>query len=95
MDDLEIMELIAQGDERGMPELQKRYGALVRYVAAPILGSGAAVSDCVSEVYLRVLEKFSQFDPERQSRRVAHGHRAKHGSEHGTPRQKRGLARDA
>ena len=44
MDDLEIMELIAQGDERGMPELQKRYGALVRYVAAPILGSGAAVS---------------------------------------------------
>ena len=67
MDDLEIMELIAQGDERGMPELQKRYGALVRYVAAPILGSGAAVSDCVSEVYLRVLEKFSQFDPERGS----------------------------
>ena len=91
MDDLEIMELIAQGDERGMPELQKRYGALVRYVAAPILGSGAAVSDCVSEVYLRVLEKFSQFDPERGSL----GHRAKHGSEHGTPRQKRGLARDA
>lgn len=67
MDDLEIMELITQGDERGMPELQKRYGALVRYVAAPILGSGAAVSDCVSEVYLRVLEKFSQFDPERGS----------------------------
>ena len=67
MDDLETMELIAQGDERGMPELQKRYGALVRYVAAPILGSGAAVSDCVSEVYLRVLEKFSQFDPERGS----------------------------
>ena len=43
MDDLEIMELIAQGDERGMPELQKRYGALVRYVAAPILGSGAEI----------------------------------------------------
>ena len=67
MDDREIMELIAQGDERGMPELQKHYGALVRYVAAPILGSDAAVSDCISEVYLRVLEKSAQFDPERGS----------------------------
>ena len=67
MDDREIMELIAQGDERGMPELQGRYGALLRYVAAPILGDSAAASDCVSEVYLRVLEKSAQFDPERGS----------------------------
>lgn len=67
MDDREIMELIAQGDERGMPELQRRYGALLRYVAAPILGDSAAASDCVSEVYLRVLEKSAQFDPERGS----------------------------
>lgn len=42
MDDREIMELIAQGDERGMPELQRRYGALLRYVAAPVLGDSAA-----------------------------------------------------
>ncbi len=67
MDDREIMELIARGDERGIPELQKHYGALLRYVAAPILGNDAAVSDCVSEVYLRVLEKCAQFDPGRGS----------------------------
>ncbi len=67
MDDREIMELIARGDERGMTQLQKHYGALLHYVAAPILGGGAAVSDCVSEVYLRVLEKCAQFDPERGS----------------------------
>ncbi len=67
MDDREIMELIAGGDEFGMTELQKHYGALLRYVAAPILGDDAAVSDCVSEVYLRVLERCTQFDPERGS----------------------------
>ena len=67
MDEREIMELIAKSDERGMTELQKHYGALLRYVAAPILGSDAAVSDCVSEVYMRVLERFAQFDPERGS----------------------------
>ena len=67
MDAREIMELIARSDERGMTELQKHYGALLRYVAAPILGDDAAVSDCVSEVYLRVLERCAQFDPERGS----------------------------
>ncbi len=67
MDGREIMELIACGDERGMAELKKHYGALLCYVAAPILGDDAAVSDCVSDVYLRVLEKAAQFDPERGS----------------------------
>lgn len=67
MDDREIMQLIARGDERGMPELQKHYGPLLRYVAAPILRDDASVSDCVSDVYLRVLEKAGQFDPERGS----------------------------
>ena len=67
MDAREIMELIACGDELGMTELQKHYGALLRYVAAPILGDDAAASDCVSEVYLRVLERCAQFDPERGS----------------------------
>ncbi len=67
MDGREIMELITCGDERGMAELQKHYGTLLRYVAAPILGDDAAVSDCVSDVYLRILEKAAQFDPERGS----------------------------
>ncbi len=67
MDDREIMKLIVCSDGRGMAELEKRYGALLRYVAAPILGCEAAVADCVSDVYLRVLEKCAQFDPERGS----------------------------
>ena len=67
MGESEIIELIRARDERGAEELLRHFGALLRYVIAPILPDERDREDCLSEVTLRVWEKVGQFDPEKGS----------------------------
>ncbi len=51
------------GDRRAMAELLRKHGpALYRSVLLPRLGNEAAAQDALAETYLRVVERFSQFE---------------------------------
>ena len=61
MDD-RILELLSAGDQEGITLLQKQYGNMVRYIVRGILPDAQDAEECISDIYLRVWEKFSSFD---------------------------------
>lgn len=61
----EIIELLSQRDEKGINELLTNYGALMRYIIAPILSNSQDREDCLSEITMRVWEKIEQYDAKR------------------------------
>ncbi|MBQ9746333.1 MAG: sigma-70 family RNA polymerase sigma factor [Clostridia bacterium] len=67
MDEREIVLLIKQRDERGMSELMRVYGALIRYVISPILADAREREECFADVTMRVWEKIELFEPENGS----------------------------
>ena len=67
MNEYEIVNLIKEKNALGMQEFLRRYGALVRYVAEPILEDPGACEDCLQEVAHRVWERIGSFDEERGS----------------------------
>ena len=70
MGESEIIELIRARDERGAEELLRHFGALIRYVIAPILPDERDREDCLSEVLMRIWDGIGGFDPERGSWRA-------------------------
>lgn len=70
MGESEIIELIRARDERGADELLRHFGALIRYVIAPILPDERDREDCLSEVLMRIWDGIGGFDPERGSWRA-------------------------
>lgn len=68
--DSEIARLMKAGDERGAEELLRRFGALIRYVAAPILPDERDREDCLSEVLMRAWEGIGNYDEARGSLRA-------------------------
>ena len=70
MTDSEIARLMKAGDERGAEELLRRFGALIRYVAAPILPDERDREDCLSEVLMRAWEGIGNYDEARGSLRA-------------------------
>ncbi len=67
MGEQEIIGLLLQRDGKGMDELLTHYGALIRYIIAPILQNVQDQEDCLSEVAMRVWEKISMYDAQRGS----------------------------
>lgn len=67
MNENEVLRLLRERDERGLEELLRHYGPLMRYIIAPILPDEHEREDCLSEVTIRVWERIRQFDPERGS----------------------------
>ena len=65
MGESEIIELIRARDERGAEELLRHFGALLRYVIAPILPDERDREDCLSEVLMRIWDGIGGFDPAR------------------------------
>lgn len=65
MNENEVLRLLRERDERGLEELLRHYGPLMRYIIAPILPD--ELEDCLSEVTMRVWERIHQFDPARGS----------------------------
>ena len=70
MGEREMIELIRARDERGAEELLRRFGALIRYVIAPILPDERDREDCLAEVLMRIWDGIGGYDPERGSWRA-------------------------
>lgn len=63
MEEREIAALIKRRDERGMSELIRVYGALIRYIIAPILSDPRDREECFADVTMKVWEKIELFEP--------------------------------
>jgi len=59
--------MIRERDECGMEELLAHYGALMRYIIAPILPNDQDREECLSEAAMRVWDKIELFDSDRGS----------------------------
>lgn len=70
MDEQEIIALLRARDERGVEQLLRQYGPLLRYVIAPILPDGQDREECLSSCAMRVWERIESFSPERGSFRA-------------------------
>lgn len=60
--DGQIIDLLQAGEQEGLALLQKQYGNMVRYIVRGILHDTRDVEECVSDVYLRIWDRFSTFD---------------------------------
>lgn len=65
MNEQEIIKFIKNRDEKGMEELLRHYGPLMRYIIAPILQNPEDREECLSDAAMRVWNRIEQFDPER------------------------------
>ena len=66
--DERILELLSAGDQEGITLLQKQYGSMVRYIVRGILPDAQDAEECISDVYLRVWERFASCDAASGSR---------------------------
>lgn len=67
MKEREMIELLLQKNEKGMDELIIHYGALMRYIIAPILPNKQDQEDCLSKIAMQVWKKIDKFDSQRGS----------------------------
>lgn len=67
MSDAEMIELLRSRDQRGLALLQRHYGPLMHYIAAPILPNKQEQEECLADVSMQVWEKIHTFDPARGS----------------------------
>ena len=65
MNEREIIQFIQNRDEKGMEELLRHYGPLMRYVIAPILQNPEDREECLSDAAMRVWNGIGQFDRDR------------------------------
>lgn len=63
----EVIELIMSRDERGIDELLRHFGPLMRYVIAPILSDEADREECLSECCMRVWDNIRAYSPSKGS----------------------------
>lgn len=67
MDEKTIVELLKSKDEKGLEIFLRRYGALIRYIASPILPDERDAEEAVSQISLRVWESIAAFDESKGS----------------------------
>lgn len=67
MQEREIIELIGNRDEKGVDELMKHYGPLIKYIIAPILESPQDREECLGEAVMKIWDKIEQFSEQRGS----------------------------
>ena len=63
----EILELLHKRDEKGIAELLRHYGPLIKYVIAPILESPQDREECLGEAVMKIWDKIEQFSEQRGS----------------------------
>lgn len=63
----EVIELIMSRDERGIDELLRHFGPLMRYVIAPILSDEVDREECLSECCMRVWNNIKAYSPSKGS----------------------------
>ena len=57
MHEKEITALLRDRDDRGMDELLRHYGPLIKYVIAPILQNPQDREECLAETVMKVWDK--------------------------------------
>ncbi len=67
MDEKAILALLKEKNEKGLEEFIRRYGALIRYIVAPILPDERDAEEAVSQITLRVWESIESFDENKGS----------------------------
>ncbi|MGM9652492.1 MAG: RNA polymerase sigma factor [Eubacteriales bacterium] len=67
MEENDWIALLRARDPRGMEELLRRCGPLMRYVISPILPDAQDQEECLSETAMRVWDKIALYDPARGS----------------------------
>lgn len=69
-EDLRLVSRIASGDEAALRQLYDHYGTLVHSVAMRVTQDPCAAEDVAQQVFIRVWERPTRFDPERGSLRA-------------------------
>ena len=62
MDDKQLMERVAGGDEAALQVLLRRFGPLIRYILRPILPDERDREECFADISLRIWQKAAGFD---------------------------------
>ena len=62
MRDQEIIRLLLERDERGIDELMKQYGSLIRYIIRPVVPDSEDAKECLSDVTMRIWDKIGLYD---------------------------------
>lgn len=66
--DQDILELLADRDERAVELIAHRYEKLIRYIAVTVLGNRPeAVEECINDVYMKIWLKGHTFNCEKAS----------------------------
>lgn len=65
MRDEEVVEQLRQRDQKGLEELTRRYGPLMRYIISPILPDEQDREECLADVTLLVWERIGLYDSNR------------------------------
>ncbi len=60
----DIVDLLKAHNEKGIEELLKHYGPLIRYIVSPILSNEQDREDCISEITMRIWEKIELYNSE-------------------------------
>ena len=66
-DGKDFIERLKQGDPEGAEGLMQQYKPLIVYLISPILSNERDREDCLSEVFMKVLENIHQYDPGKAS----------------------------
>lgn len=67
MEDQELVALLNAREARGLDELLRRHGPMLRYIIHPILTDSREQEECLADVTLQVWEKIGGYDVERGS----------------------------
>lgn len=67
MTEEQIISAIRSSKQDGAELLIRRYGALMRYIIAPIVSNPQDREECLVEATMRAWQKIHQYDPERGS----------------------------
>ncbi|MGE4277896.1 MAG: sigma-70 family RNA polymerase sigma factor [Lawsonibacter sp.] len=67
MDDRELTQLLNGREQRGLDELLRKYGPLLRYIIAPILDDPREREECLSDVTLLIWDKIGSYASEKGS----------------------------
>lgn len=67
MDDRELTHLLNRREQRGLDELLRKYGPMLRYIIAPMLDDPREREECFSDVTLLVWDKIGSYVPEKGS----------------------------